>query len=183
MDGLLRACVTSVTRPLTRSSVELRPPSRQGPAFGMAFGRIVETTQGRPWDLEGTPSPGLQGLWTGARGSQGPSGRPATRGTPPDPRIWDYSGEGVDGFLRERHLTSGDLLRCRRALVRLERGAVRSPSCKLKFPYPDRKKEKGVNICELGELAKSAHGCWIGPQSIGLPRLTCSPALVQHCSI
>ena len=72
-------CVTSVAGPLTRSSVELRPPSRRGPAFR----QIVETTQGRPWDLEGTPSPGPQGLWTGARGSQGPSGRPATRGTPP----------------------------------------------------------------------------------------------------
>jgi hypothetical protein len=45
---------------------------------------------------------------------------------------------------------SGDLLRCRRALVKLERGAVRSPS--LKFTI-----EKD-NICELGELAKSAHG-------------------------
>ena len=88
--------MTSVTRTLTRSSVELRPPSRQGPR--PAFGRIVETTQGRPWDLEGTPSPAPQRLWTGARGSQGPSGRPATRGTIPGHRFYDYSGEGVNSF-------------------------------------------------------------------------------------
>ena len=66
--------MTSVTRTLTRSSVELRPPSRQGPV--PAFGRIVETTQGRPWDLEGTPSPAPQRLLIGRRGSQGPSVRP-----------------------------------------------------------------------------------------------------------
>ena len=41
-----------------------------------AFGRIVETTQGRPWDLEGTPSPAPQRLLIGRRGSQGPSVRP-----------------------------------------------------------------------------------------------------------
>jgi hypothetical protein len=52
------------------------------------IGRIVETTQGRPGDLEGTPSPGPQRLLIGARGSQGPSVRvrPATRGTIPDPQ-------------------------------------------------------------------------------------------------
>ena len=47
-----------------------------------AFGRIVETTQGRPGDLEGTPSPGPQRLWTGARGSQGPSLRPQHEAPP-----------------------------------------------------------------------------------------------------
>ena len=93
MDDLLRACVTSVTRPLTRSSVELRPPSRQGPAFG----RIVETTQGRPGDLKGTPSPGPQRLWTGARGSQGSSGRPATRGTPQYHMHVISAGKGLTG--------------------------------------------------------------------------------------
>ena len=40
------------------------------------------------------PTP--QGRWIGARGSQGPSGRPATRGTIPDPRSWDHStGKGL----------------------------------------------------------------------------------------
>ena len=52
--------------------------------------------QGRPWDLEGTPSPGPQGLWADARGSQGPSGRPATRGTIPDHRFYDHDREGVN---------------------------------------------------------------------------------------
>ena len=63
----------------------------------LAFGRIVETTQGRPWGLEGTPSPGPQGLWTGARGSQGPSGRPTTRGTPLlEYTVLEYDREGVN---------------------------------------------------------------------------------------
>ena len=71
--------------------MELRPPSRQGPAFG----RIVETTQGRPGDLEGTPSPAPQGLWTGARGSQGSSGRPATRDTVQDGVYNILDGKGL----------------------------------------------------------------------------------------
>ena len=88
-DELQRACVTSVTWPLslTRSSVELRPQTTlmHGNTNGKGqrtFGRIVETTQGRPGDLEGTPSPAPQGLLTGVWGSQGPSGRSATRGIP-----------------------------------------------------------------------------------------------------
>ena len=64
---------------------------------------------------------------------------------------------------------SGDLLRCRRALVKLERGA-RAQS-KLKFPI-----EKD-NIRELRRAREV--GPWIGPQySIGLPRLPYSPALL-----
>ena len=61
-------------------------------------------------------------------------------------------------FLRERtsRVTSGDLLRCRRALVRLERGAV--AQSKLKFPI------ERDNSCELGELAKSAHGSALNRQ-------------------
>ena len=104
--------MTSVTRTLTRSSVELRPPSRQGPAFG----RIVETTQGRPWDLEGTPSPAPQRLWTGARGSQGPSGRPATRGTIPGRVHPTTTGKGLTPFPRRgfRLLSS----RCRKPCER-----------------------------------------------------------------
>ena len=84
LDDLRRACVTSVTWPLTRSSVELslRPPSPLTAMARVRFERIVETTQGRPGDLEGTPSPAPQRLWTGAQGSQGPSVPPATRGTP-----------------------------------------------------------------------------------------------------
>ena len=70
--------------------MELRPPSRHGPAFG----RTDETTQGRPGDLEGTPSPAPQRLWTGARGPQGPSGRSATRGTIPCHGLYDHSTEG-----------------------------------------------------------------------------------------
>ena len=45
---------------------------------GPAFGRIAETTQGRPGDLEGTPSLGPQRLWTGGTGVTGLRGAVGT---------------------------------------------------------------------------------------------------------
>ena len=48
------------------------------------------------------------GVWTGAResqtGGQGPSGRPATQGTIPGPRTWDYEydREGVNVTLQKK---------------------------------------------------------------------------------
>ena len=84
--------------------MELRPPSRQGPAFG----RIVETTQGRPGGLEGTPSPAPQRLLIGARGSQGPSGRPATRGTPPNSVYTTTAGKGLKGYSHSHRTSKKD---------------------------------------------------------------------------
>jgi hypothetical protein len=79
--------------PLTRSSVELRPPSR---AQGPAFGRIIETTQGGPGDLEGTPPVPPPRGFSPVRGvSQGPSGRHSARGTPPDSMHTSTAREGL----------------------------------------------------------------------------------------
>jgi hypothetical protein len=59
-------------RALTRSSVELRPPSRQRPARA----QIVETAQVRHGDLDRKPIPRPWTLWTDVQGAQGPSVRP-----------------------------------------------------------------------------------------------------------
>ena len=87
--------------------MELRPPSRQGPAFG----RIVETTQGMPWDLEGTPSPAPQRLWTGARGSRKGSGSDAILGASPTLER-PGAAPGAPGFEEdyERALPRAELL-------------------------------------------------------------------------
>ena len=88
-------CDFVVTRPLTRSSVEPRPPSRQGPARA----RIVETAQVRPGDLEGKPTshiaiprPPWTLVWTGAwGGTQG--GR---RSGPEEAGVATQGGKGVN---------------------------------------------------------------------------------------
>jgi hypothetical protein len=111
-DVFLRACVTSVTWPLTRSSVELRPPSRQRPARV----RIVETAQMRPGDLEGKSVPRPWTLWTGARGQQEPSVRSQSGWSP---RTGTGVGKGLSPSLGNRGLGSlGRGIRMHRAARR-----------------------------------------------------------------
>eukprot|EP00326_Haptolina_ericina_P020797 CAMPEP_0181201916 /NCGR_PEP_ID=MMETSP1096-20121128/18556_1 /TAXON_ID=156174 ORGANISM="Chrysochromulina ericina, Strain CCMP281" /NCGR_SAMPLE_ID=MMETSP1096 /ASSEMBLY_ACC=CAM_ASM_000453 /LENGTH=127 /DNA_ID=CAMNT_0023292379 /DNA_START=11 /DNA_END=394 /DNA_ORIENTATION=- len=103
LDDFQRACVTSVTLQSHDPSHARRWSSDHPHGKGQRSGGSTKRPKGGLGTSKGHPvaspvcvSRGF--VWTSARGSQGPSGRPATRGTIPGHIFYDHSTEGVNAL-------------------------------------------------------------------------------------